>query len=449
MNKRMITMCLGGILVVCLCLFCFPNPARAGIGWSGDLDPADPTTWTSGTSAFIGKTGDGTLNIMGGSAVSNGYGRIGFTFGVTGLVTVSGAGSMWTSGYASYVGYGGSGVLNITNGGEVGNSTGHIGYNSGSTGEVTVDGVGSNWTNPYSLYVGYGGSGVLNITGGGAVSNSNGYIGYNSGSTGEVTVDGSGSTWTNSAIIEVASFNSGTLEISDGGKVSNTTGYIGRHSGSTGEVTVDGTGSTWTNSSNFYVGLFGSGVLNITGGGLVSVAETLTIDNDSDGDGFINMATGGMLALYGDADDSLASFLGLIDGTDAIRYWDYPLGDWDDIASATLDEDYTLTYYDSGDLTGYTMLTVLEPALLAGDANRDDVVSADDYGLVQLNFGDMGLSGILGDANGDGVVSADDYGSVQLNFGDTAGMGGMPVPEPATLSLLVIGGLAMLRRRKS
>ena len=53
-----------------------------------------------------------------------------------------------------------------------------------------------------------------------------------------------------------------------------------------------------------------------------------------------------------------------------------------------------------------------------------------------------------GDANGTGTVSADDYGSVQLNFGAMAGMGDdMPIPEPATLSLLVLGGLAMLRRR--
>ncbi|HDY65641.1 MAG TPA: PEP-CTERM sorting domain-containing protein [Phycisphaerae bacterium] len=88
------------------------------------------------------------------------------------------------------------------------------------------------------------------------------------------------------------------------------------------------------------------------------------------------------------------------------------------------------------------------PTLLPGDANNDGMVSADDYGSVQLNFGDIGVAGIPGDANGDGVVSADDYGSVQLNFGAMAGLGGALVPEPATLLLLCIGGLAILRRRR-
>ncbi len=83
-----------------------------------------------------------------------------------------------------------------------------------------------------------------------------------------------------------------------------------------------------------------------------------------------------------------------------------------------------------------------------GDANNDDVVSADDYGSVQLNFSDTGLAGIPGDANCDGVVSADDYGSVQLNFGTVYGAGGVPVPEPATLALLSAGSLLLLKRKR-
>ena len=70
-------------------------------------------------------------------------------------------------------------------------------------------------------------------------------------------------------------------------------------------------------------------------------------------------------------------------GTDAIQYWDDPNSQWADITGATNGVDYTLDYLTTGDLTGYTVLTVMTP-----------------------------------------------------------------VPEPATLSLLAIGGLALLRRRK-
>ena len=87
-------------------------------------------------------------------------------------------------------------------------------------------------------------------------------------------------------------------------------------------------------------------------------------------------------------------------------------------------------------------------ALLDGDANSDGVVSAGDYSSVQSSFGNVSTMILDGDANGDGVVSAGDYSCVQSSFGSMAG-GVAPVPEPATLALLSIGGLSALIKHGS
>ncbi len=349
------------ITAVIIIVTSLAGPAGAEILWSGNVDPSDPSTWDSSVYAYIGKYGNGTMSITGGSDVIDYRGTIGTNLSSTGVVTVDGAGSTWTNSSALWVGYQGSGTMNITNGGTVSaRYESAIGYRS-STGEVTVDGVGSTWTNGNVLRVGYGynSNGTLNITNGGEVSNKSIQIGDKSLSTATVTVDGAGSKLINSVDIYVGIKGDGTLNITNGGEVSSYyPSVMGNFSGSTGEVTVDGAGSTWTNSNNLRVGYSGNGTLNITNGGLVSVGGGLTIDYDDDGDSFVNMATGGMLALFGEADDSLVDFMGLIAGTDAIRYWDESIAGWADITGATKAKDYTLEYLTEGNLAGYTMLTV-------------------------------------------------------------------------------------------
>ena len=230
------------------------------------------STWNNSGGLHVGSGGNGTLNISGGGAVSNGDGYVGDGSGSTGVVTVAGTGSTWVNNGELAVGNAGNGTLNITGGGTVNSLyNAYVGYWPGSTGVVAVVGAASTWNNSQSLAVGLGGNGTLNITGGGAVSTSyTGSIGNSAGSTGVVTVAGTGSTWINS-YLDVGNLGNGTLNITGGGAVNSSYGgYIGYLAGSTGVVTVAGTGSTWTNNGELAVAVQGNGMLNITGGGAVN-----------------------------------------------------------------------------------------------------------------------------------------------------------------------------------
>jgi len=315
--------------------------------------------WGPGT----GLSGTGTINTKG--LVSDVDLVFDASHGVTQTLTLNGIGRSITvnldvDGSRSMgAGHSGKGSMHISDGVTVQSTSGYLGYQSGSTGEATVSGAGSTWANSDNLYVGYEGDGALEITDGGAVSsNQDAYIGYMPGSTGVVTVSGVGSTWTNTKCFNVGREGNGTLDVTNGGTVSSRIVLIGNSTGSTGVVTVSGAGSTWTNAERLNVGFLGHGVLNITDGGLVSVAGGLAIDLYDRWNSLITMATGGRLALRGDADDSLADFLGLIGGADDIRYWDDSILDWADITGATPGEDYTLTRLTEGDLAGYSVLTV-------------------------------------------------------------------------------------------
>jgi T5SS/PEP-CTERM-associated repeat protein len=244
---------------------------HAAIVTTGNVEPTDPAAWTKLTTAYIGRTSNGSLLIDLDSDIRSSSAHLGFNAGITGTVTVHGAGSTWTnSGISLNVGNSGSGTLNIEAGGEVGSTTGYLGRYAGSSGTATVTGVGSKWTNNGFFYVGNSGSGTLNIEAGGQVNSTSGDLGYNAGANGTATVTGAGSKWTNNGFFYVGNSGGGTLDIQAGGQVTNTTGYVGHNTGSSGTVNVSGAGSKWTNSSTLYVGNLGSGTLNIEAGGELS-----------------------------------------------------------------------------------------------------------------------------------------------------------------------------------
>jgi len=88
------------------------------------------------------------------------------------------------------------------------------------------------------------------------------------------------------------------------------------------------------------------------------------------------------------------------------------------------------------------------PATLSGDANGDGIVDAADYIILKLHMGQSTSAGASdGDFDGDGTVDWDDLQTLISNIG--AGRTPSEIsPEPATLLLLALSGLAMLRRRE-
>ncbi len=82
---------------------------------------------------------------------------------------------------------------------------------------------------------------------------------------------------------------------------------------------------------------------------------------------------------------------------------------------------------------------------LAGDLSDDGFIGQDDLDIVLGEWGDTVVPSSQADPSGDGFVGQGDLDIVLADWGEGESQ---KIPEPASASLLLLGALAMLRRRK-
>jgi len=142
--------------------------------------------------------GEGTLNVNGGSFVSDG------------LIISSELGS-------------GSATISVSNGGTITSADSiSLGFADG-TGAFTIDGSGSTASVTGlngDVYIGRYGNATLDISNGGLLTNTDdGFVGAKLGGSGTITVAGTGSAWKLGDILYVGRDGAGTLTIENGGLV--------------------------------------------------------------------------------------------------------------------------------------------------------------------------------------------------------------------------------------
>ena len=134
--------------------------------------------------------------------------------------------------------------------------------------------------------------------------------------------------------------------------------------------------------------------------------------------------------------------------------WVVTAGTWEDLLANVTMLRIDAEYVQGNDTFGFDNVELTpDPATLPSDFDGDGDVDNADIGLAVGNFtgsSGTGMSYWDGDIDHDGDVDNADIGYVAGSFTGAMPSSSQspPVPEPATLVLLALGGMAILRRHR-
>ena len=392
-----------------------------------------------------------TANYNGGT-ISNGFLQGSGTQTLTGGARLSG---VTTSSSVTISQTGAASVSNFTNNGQFNNAAGQsLGWSDGtitSAGKLTIGGIVT-----ASDFVS---NGIITINGGGALNNSGSNINLGGGS--RTTINSSGALSTASGT---------TIELNGGLLINN--GTI--------------TGTTDVNYGALAMGTGSYGLVNVNQGGVyapgnspgIVTAAAVTFDNTAvstgaaelqielggttPGIGYDQLHVTGQLSLGGILQVSLVNgFLPVSGNSFDILDWGTLVGKFSSLQPPSLNAPLG---WDTSQL--YTTGVITASADLLGDINRDGKVTVADISALMEALSDFNnylaanpdlksdfqLLHEVVDVNGDGKINNADLQALITLIANNAASGGgqlTAVPEPATLTLSVIGLsiLAMLRLR--
>lgn len=214
---------------------------------------------------LVGRFGSGNLDITAGTVSTNSF-SVGFYEGSVGTVNMFG-GSLITNTGTSVIGREGTGNFTLHSGDVQVLGQTSIGGMAGSTGTLTMN--GGTWSSGIRVDVGLSGNGTLIINNGATLQTVAGNIAANAGSSGTATINGG--TWVNSSLLRVGWNAHGVLNL-NGGVVAagNVIGDTANSGNSSGQINFNGGTLRLMQDLNASFPLFSSASpfsVNLLGGG--------------------------------------------------------------------------------------------------------------------------------------------------------------------------------------